>query len=641
MKKTILYTVAAISIAALAAIVIIGCNNGENSDSEGLNKFLGSFTGREQGDVDDDGKDGYYSVTVVNGSIVNYEKDNKYKAGALVMIKTEDERDGQKFRGWASSSDGVSFDNSKTVTTFFYMPPRSVKIEATFGSVPKYTVTYDGNGNTAGSAPIDPNSPYDSGATVEAMKYGNLVNKGHSFSAWSTQKSGGPRINENETFIITGPTTLYAVWREATATTFEVKVEGGNGGGPYEVGDMVTVTAVSTSSDQKFYKWTASPSVTFKNANESPTTFTMPDKDVTVTANFITEQKYKVTVISAAANSYGSGNHKAGDKVSIYAGTLSSGEKFKNWTVNTNNVTFDTNSDAISFEMPAGDVTVTANFEKDAGVWKGGLLDDFEDGNNVNALGGKWFFYTYQRAPSAELDDCQRKTYTDYITYDKLERIIDFVQDGPLLTFSSGGYGTSVTTPQEGNYSGVMQFENVGAPWDSPVNGNMWPDVYPGVGMGTFLTKDTLKGVGESFRDMNYIKFWIKMSKGIDTVIFKVDVADQLPQNASGWKDGDFTETIVDGVKKYKGSPNSKKGCPADASYQIFIRNDEPGKWLQKTIPLGTGPGKLERPTWEAEFKPYNWNKTHAIKISWEVAGERNDPIDKGMVAVDYIEITK
>jgi len=621
MKKTILYTIAAISIAAIAAIAIIGCNGGENSESEGLNKFLGSIMGgSEHGEAEEDGKNGY-KVTVVNGRIISAGTGN-FAEGDTVYIITEKTINGLPFRGWASSSEDVKFDDPGNQMTSFRMPPRTVTVTANFGALPKYTVTYDGNGNTEGSAPVDP-AQYDSGATVKALGYGDLVKKDNSFSAWSTQKNGGHRININETFTITEPTTLFAVWTANNVTTYTVTVVNGTGGGKYEAGETVSVEA--TKSDGRTFKnWTStSAAVSFANASASATTFKMPASNVTVTANFETTQTYKVTVATEGTKSYGEGAYAAGTTVFIYAGDAPAGQTFKNWTVNSNNVTLaNSNSQTTSFTMPAGAVTVTAVFETAAQQWDG-LLDDFEGGTNKNKLGGFWYFYTNLLRDAASANpapgSCNDKTFTPYVTDDMLERITTAEKDGLNLNFK-GGYGSNITKPKDGSYSGVMMFENLREPWASPGSPSTSWDVYPGVGMGTFLTPDTLSGVGEIFRNVTAIKFWMKVSEKVNTVGFKVDMLDQfLPQ--SNWKDGDY---------------NSKKECPADASYQVLLKNLSTD-WKQYTVRISD----LKRETWESN-KPYTFDITRALRIVWFVQGDSNGEVLKdGMVAVDNIEVEK
>ena len=83
---------------------------------------------------------------------------------------------------------------------------------------PTYTVTYEANNtNVTGSAPVDPNSPYTSGANVTVL--GNVGSPpmavaGYAFGGWNTAVDGtgtsyaaGATISD-----ITSSITLYAVW---------------------------------------------------------------------------------------------------------------------------------------------------------------------------------------------------------------------------------------------------------------------------------------------------------------------------------------------------------------------------------------------------------------------------------------------
>jgi len=69
--------------------------------------------------------------------------------------------------------------------------------------------------------------------------------------------------------------------------TYEVTVNEGTGSGSYSVGDTVTITAKKQSTGQQFVKWTVnSGGVSLDNVYSQSTTFTMPAKEVTITANF-------------------------------------------------------------------------------------------------------------------------------------------------------------------------------------------------------------------------------------------------------------------------------------------------------------------------------------------------------------------
>ena len=84
-------------------------------------------------------------------------------------------------------------------------------------SVPNtYTVTYNGNTNTSGNAPIDSSSPYESGSIVTVL--GNsgpsiLAKSGFIFAGWNTSANGSEiSYLQGNTFTINANITLYAQW---------------------------------------------------------------------------------------------------------------------------------------------------------------------------------------------------------------------------------------------------------------------------------------------------------------------------------------------------------------------------------------------------------------------------------------------
>lgn len=79
----------------------------------------------------------------------------------------------------------------------------------------KPTVTYDGNDNTGGTAPLDPNSPYEIGVQVTVLgNSGNLVRDGFIFNGWNTAADGsGTSYAVGATFAMPAENVvLYAQW---------------------------------------------------------------------------------------------------------------------------------------------------------------------------------------------------------------------------------------------------------------------------------------------------------------------------------------------------------------------------------------------------------------------------------------------
>lgn len=78
-----------------------------------------------------------------------------------------------------------------------------------------YHVTYNPNGATSGSVPVDNNS-YDPAGTGQATVLGNtggLVKTGYSFGGWNTNPTGtGSNYTAGDQFYVTDNITLYAKW---------------------------------------------------------------------------------------------------------------------------------------------------------------------------------------------------------------------------------------------------------------------------------------------------------------------------------------------------------------------------------------------------------------------------------------------
>jgi len=79
-----------------------------------------------------------------------------------------------------------------------------------------YTVTYDGNGNTGGSAPND-TTDYTAGQTVTVLgNTGSLVKTGYSFASWNTQADGNGTAYGATFTMGSANVTLYAKWTKTS-----------------------------------------------------------------------------------------------------------------------------------------------------------------------------------------------------------------------------------------------------------------------------------------------------------------------------------------------------------------------------------------------------------------------------------------
>ncbi len=136
-------------------------------------------------------------------------------------------------------------------------------------AAPPYAVTYSGNGNTGGEAPVD-SKQYSRNATVTVLgNTGNLVKTGYTFAGWNTAANGsGTNRAVGSTFRMPGNNvTLYAKW---TANTYTITYNGnGSTGGTvptdsnaYVQGATVTVkgnTGTLLNPGYTFAGWNTNP----------------------------------------------------------------------------------------------------------------------------------------------------------------------------------------------------------------------------------------------------------------------------------------------------------------------------------------------------------------------------------------------
>ncbi len=157
---------------------------------------------------------------------------NSYLSGATVtvlgntgsLVKT-----GYTFAGWNTAADGTG--TTYTVGNTFPMGAANVTLYAKW-TINSYTVTYDGNGNTGGTAPVD-GSSHNYNTTVTVLgNTGSLVRTGYTFVGWNTAANGSGTdyaASGSATFTMgAANVTLYAKWTINPTLTVTFAGNGGN-----------------------------------------------------------------------------------------------------------------------------------------------------------------------------------------------------------------------------------------------------------------------------------------------------------------------------------------------------------------------------------------------------------------------------
>jgi uncharacterized repeat protein (TIGR02543 family) len=129
-------------------------------------------------------------------------------------------RTGYTFNGWNTQADGngTHFDVGSN-----YTDNAALTLYAEW-KVGTYTVTYNANNATSGTAPANQTKTYGVDLTL-AANTGNLARSGYTFNGWNTQADGtGTHYASGATYTANTGVTLYAEWKENTYTvTFDAQ----------------------------------------------------------------------------------------------------------------------------------------------------------------------------------------------------------------------------------------------------------------------------------------------------------------------------------------------------------------------------------------------------------------------------------
>ncbi|MDR0372677.1 MAG: InlB B-repeat-containing protein [Nitrososphaerota archaeon] len=234
---------------------------------------------------------------------------DRYTTGSTVTVHANTgglAKSGYTFLGWTTSASDVSpayVVNGNTVTpSTVTMKTADVTLYAVWELIPVYAVTYDGNGSTGGSVPVD-SGVYSVGASVVVcVNAGGLVKPGFVFKGWATDASAvTPTYTVAESTVTpsafsmgSAKVTLYAVWELITTYTVTYDGNGSTSGSvpidniAYTTGSTVMVLAGTgnlVKSDHTFLGWAfnssaVAPNFAFSGTSIIPSSFTMGSDNI-------------------------------------------------------------------------------------------------------------------------------------------------------------------------------------------------------------------------------------------------------------------------------------------------------------------------------------------------------------------------
>nr|WP_320049975.1 InlB B-repeat-containing protein [uncultured Desulfuromonas sp.] len=184
----------------------------DNDDNAGAN-VMATLTIQAPHNVSYDGNDNTDGAVPVDN--------NDYNASDTVTVLGNSGallRSGYSFSGWntAANGSGTTYQQGDT----FAMGSEDVTLYARWIEN-SYSVTYNGNGQSAGEAPTDSNDYNDGDLVTVLDNSGSLSKSGYIFLAWNTSSDGsGSSYQPGDVFAIdASDVILYAQWQESATST--------------------------------------------------------------------------------------------------------------------------------------------------------------------------------------------------------------------------------------------------------------------------------------------------------------------------------------------------------------------------------------------------------------------------------------
>lgn len=242
-----------------------------------------------------------------------------YPAGEVVTLIANAPKDGMVFAYWTTQTEGVVIADPYNMETTITMPEKKVTVTAVYEAVMTEAQT-----EAVIDIPEETQAPTE--APIEAVTEAPIE----------------------------------------IPTVYNVAVNNGEGGGSYEAGEWVSVSAYDRSEENlEFSGWYVdSMNATLDDTSSEFTGFVMPEADVTVTATYTEVQQAPTAYDLVVNNGSGSGSYEESEWVTVTANDRSEENlEFAGWYVDSMNVTLDdASAQSISFSMPAGSVTLTASY---------------------------------------------------------------------------------------------------------------------------------------------------------------------------------------------------------------------------------------------------------------------------------------
>ncbi len=204
-------------------------------------------------------------------------------------------RSNYSFTGWNTEADGSGTEYGEGDS---YTTDADVTLYAQWTALPTYTVSYDGNGNTAGTAPSDQTKIEGISLTLSSNS-GNLTRSGYNFTGWNTEADGsGTEYGEGGSYTTDADVTLYAQWDIIRYSISYISNGGDDGGNPstYTITETPIMLSAASKACNSFGGWFNNPGLTGTPVTSIPLNST-GDKEFY--AKWTADAPFGVTIIGS------------------------------------------------------------------------------------------------------------------------------------------------------------------------------------------------------------------------------------------------------------------------------------------------------------------------------------------------------
>ena len=256
------------------------------------------------------------------------------------LVATAAEKDGYTFTGWEVAGLPADVDTTKA-TISFKMPANKVTLKAQYKKN-TYTLTVDG---------VDEQRDFEENVTVTAQPV-----EGKTFTGWEVTGLPADVDTTKATISFTMPANKVTLKAQYKKNTYTLTVDGVDEQRDFE--ENVTVTAQPVEG-KTFTGWEVTGLPADVDTTKATISFKMPANNVTLKAQYTENvpEKYTVTMGDETTE------YAVGADVTIIA-PAKAGETFTGWDAVGVPKGTDTNSETITFKMPANNVTLTPQYEK-------------------------------------------------------------------------------------------------------------------------------------------------------------------------------------------------------------------------------------------------------------------------------------